>query len=111
MLIKYKQEHLFLCESPRAFQFEDDLIDGMALQPEGVQPKIISLPWVDFSLSWLGTPFTVHTGSVQREYERRSTNHSRRLAGRRPGSLSSFNQANLHSLVRTDGITTCVVVF
>jgi len=52
LLIKYKQEYLFLFESTQAFQFEDDLIDGMALQPARVQRKIISLPWVDFSLSW-----------------------------------------------------------
>jgi hypothetical protein len=116
LLINYKQAYLFLFESPQAFQFDDDLIDGMALQPAGVQRKIISFAMGGI-LACHGSQhhslamacLRVHTGSVQREYLRRSTSHSRRLARRRPGSLSSFNQANLHRLVRRDGIKTCAV--
>jgi hypothetical protein len=116
LLIKYKQEYLFLFESPQAFQFDDDLIDGMALQPAGAQRKIIIVPWVDFSLSCIATPFTGHSVRTLDLYNEnisvgaRATGHSRRLARRPPGSLSSsFNQANLHRIVRTDGIKTCVV--
>ena len=84
LLIKYKQEYLILFEGPQAFQFDDDLIDGMALQPEGVQPKIISLPWVDFSLSWLATPFTGHSMRTLDLYNENMSVGARTTAGASP---------------------------
>ena len=92
------------------------MIDGMALQPAGVQPNIISLPWVNFSLPRsehqslvIACAHWICTTRTRAMISCRSTSHSRRLTRRRLRSLSSFNQANLHRLVRIDGIKTCVV--
>ena len=100
MLIKYKQEYLFLFESLQAFQFDDDLIDGMARQPAGAQRKIISLPWVDFSLSWLATPFTGHSVRTLDLYNENMSvgARGRRLAKRRQGSLHLIRQICIVSL-------------
>jgi len=84
LLIKYKQEYLFLFESLQAFQFDDDLIDGMARQPAGAQRKIISLPWVDFSLSWLATPFTGHSMRTLDLYNENMSVGARATAGASP---------------------------
>ena len=88
----------------RVHKHNDDLIDGMALQPAGVQPNIISLPWVNFSLPRsehqslvIASAHWICTTRTRAMISCRSTSHSRRLTRRRLRSLSSFNSQVLFS--------------